>query len=51
VGLYEPLINKQLQGKFNLIGLWKKMEVPGKEGELFAPSYTLSLSPLNGTGF
>ncbi len=51
VGLYEPLINKQLQGKFNLIGLWKTMEVPGKEGELFAPSYTLSLSPLNGTGF
>ncbi|HOV32459.1 MAG TPA: hypothetical protein PLX23_03750 [Candidatus Hydrogenedens sp.] len=51
VGLYEPLINKQLQGKFNLIGLWKIMEVPGKEGELFTPSYTLTLNALNGTGF
>lgn len=50
VGLYEPLINKQLQGKFNLIGLWKTMEVPGKDGELFTPSYTLTLNALNGTG-
>ncbi|MGC9053649.1 MAG: hypothetical protein ACP5KS_07160 [Candidatus Hydrogenedens sp.] len=50
VGLYEPLINKQLQGKFNLIGLWKTMEVPGKHGELFTPSYTLTLNALNGTG-
>ncbi len=50
VGLYEPLINKQLQGKFNLIGLWKVMEIPGKDGELFTPSYTLTLNPLNGTG-
>ena len=50
VGLYEPLINKQLQGKFNLIGLWKTMEVPGKQGEIFTPTYTLTLSPMNGTG-
>ncbi len=50
VGLYEPLINKQLQGKFNLIGLWKTMEVPGRDAELFTPSYTLTLNALNGTG-
>lgn len=50
VGLYEPLINKQLQGKFNLIGLWKTMEVPGKQGEIFTPTYTLTLSAMNGTG-
>ncbi|HOL19459.1 MAG TPA: hypothetical protein PK813_04365 [Candidatus Hydrogenedens sp.] len=50
VGLYEPLINKQLQGKFSLIGLWKTLEVPGRDGELFTPSYTLTLSALNGTG-
>ncbi|MCX8063816.1 MAG: hypothetical protein N3G21_01425 [Candidatus Hydrogenedentes bacterium] len=50
VGLYEPLINKQLQGKFNLIGLWKTMEVPGKQAEVFTPTYTITLSPMNGTG-
>lgn len=50
VGLYEPLINTQLQGKFHLIGLWKTMEVPGMRGQLFTPTYTITLNPLNQTG-
>jgi hypothetical protein len=50
-GLYERFINEQLQGRFDLRGLWKQVEVPGSQGALFNPTYVLTLNPLNGTGF
>ncbi len=49
-GLYEPFINKNLVGGFDLLGLWKQIEVPGTPGDLFNTSYVLSLNPLNGGG-
>ncbi len=50
-GLYEYTINTQLEGWFNLHGLWKQFEVPAAAGALFTPTYALSVNPLNGTGF
>lgn len=50
-GLYERVINEQLQGRFDLRGLWKQVEMPGAQGALFNPTYVLTLNPLNGTGF
>ncbi|HEX71770.1 MAG TPA: hypothetical protein ENN65_00425 [Candidatus Hydrogenedentes bacterium] len=50
-GLYEYTINTQLEGWFNLHGIWKQFEVPAASGALFTPTYALSVNPLNGTGF
>ena len=50
-GLYQKSSNVQLQGKFNLMGLWKQMELPGGVDELYIPSYVLTMNPLNGTGY
>jgi len=49
-GLFVPAQNPQLWGQFELIGMWKQMEVPGTQGVPFEPSYTLTLNPFNGTG-
>jgi len=50
-GLYEPTTDLQMEGYFNLSGLWKQIETPGASGALFNPTYTLTLNPLNDTGF
>lgn len=50
-GLYEKYSNIQLTGRFHLMGLWKQMEVLGRDNELFEPSYVLTLNPLNGLGY
>ena len=50
-GLYELATNLQLQGWFELRGLWKQFEVPGMTDVFFTPTYTLTLNPLNYTGF
>ncbi len=50
-GLYENVIDEQLRGRFNLIGLWKQFEMPGTQGALFNPSYRLTMNAFNGTGF
>ena len=50
-GLYQKSSNVQLQGKFNLTGLWKQMELPGGVDELYIPSYVLTMNPINGTGY
>jgi hypothetical protein len=50
-GLYVDQKDIQLEGYFDLIGLWKQIEMPGTSGVLFNPSYTISLNPLNATGF
>jgi len=49
-GLYVPAQNEQLWGRFELIGMWKQMEVPGTQGVTFQPTYTMTLNPFNGTG-
>ncbi len=49
-GLFEPYINTNLVGGFDLLGLWKQLEVPGTAGTLFNTSYVLSMNPLNGGG-
>lgn len=49
-GLYVNPKDEALWGRFQLIGLWKQMEIPGTNGVFFNPSYTLSLNALNGTG-
>lgn len=50
-GLYNVYTDTQLSGKFIMQGLWKQMEVPGRIGELFEPSYVMTMSPLNGLGY
>lgn len=50
-GLYRKTSYPQLEGWFDLIGLWKQIEVPATAGTLFNPSYSLSLSPINGVDF
>ena len=50
-GLYNVYTDVQLTGRFNLQGLWKQLEVPGKIGSLFEPSYVMTMSPLNGLGY
>jgi hypothetical protein len=49
-GLFEPYVNKNLVGGFDLLGLWKQLEVPGTPGDMFNTSYVLSMNPLNGSG-
>lgn len=49
--LYEPVTDLQMEGYFELFGIWKQIEVPGASGTLFNPSYTLTFNPLNGTGY
>ena len=49
-GLWEPAINEQLAGRFTLEGLWKQMELPNTDGELFDTTYSLSLNALNESG-
>ena len=49
-GLFEPFINTNLVGGFDLLGLWKQLEVPGTAGALFNTSYVLTMNPLNGVG-
>lgn len=50
-GLYQKQSNVQLQGRFNLMGLWKQMEAYGGMGELYEPSYVITMNPLNGLGY
>lgn len=49
-GLYISPKDEALWGRFEIIGLWKQMEIPGTNGVRFNPSYTISLNGLNGTG-
>ena len=49
-GLFEPAINANLVGGFDLLGLWKQLEVPGTPGDLFNTTYVLTMNPLNGGG-
>ncbi|MFA7693364.1 MAG: CFI-box-CTERM domain-containing protein [Candidatus Hydrogenedentales bacterium] len=49
-GLYQKSSNIQLQGKFNLMGLWKQMELPGANF-LYEPSYVFTMNPLTGSGY
>ncbi|MFP4500539.1 MAG: hypothetical protein ACLFTT_06020 [Candidatus Hydrogenedentota bacterium] len=48
-GLYEKDENDARQGIFNMLGLWKRIEVEGGEGEIDA-TYTFTISPLNESG-
>lgn len=50
-GLYEPANSPQLGGLFEILGMWKQMEQPGAQGNLFNPSYIFTISPLNFTGY
>ena len=50
-GLYQKSSNVQLQGRFNILGLWKQMEVYGSVGDLYEPSYVITMNPLNGLGY
>ncbi len=50
-GLYQLQSNAQLKGRFNLMGLWKQMEVYGGTGELFEPSYVITMNSINGLGY
>jgi hypothetical protein len=50
-GLYQPANSPQLGGLFEILGMWKQMEQPGAQGNLFNPSYIFTVSPLNFTGF
>lgn len=49
-GLYESALNVERGGDFELRGLWKRIEVEGAPG-LVDATYSLTLSPVNGTGF
>ena len=49
-GLYINPKDEGLWGRFEMIGIWKQLEIPGTAGVLFNPSYTISLNPFNGTG-
>ena len=49
-GLFEPYVNKNLVGGFDLLGLWKQLEVPGTPGDQFNTSYVLTMNPLNSGG-
>lgn len=46
-GLYEQTADPQLEGRFLLQSLWKQVEVFGSDDK-YIPSYTFTLSPLNG---
>ena len=50
-GLYQLYPNIQLSGRFNLMGLWKQLEEPGRKDMLFEPSYVITMSPLDGRGY
>lgn len=50
-GLYQPANSPQLGGLFEILGMWKQMEQPGAQGNLFTPSYIFTVSPLNFTGY
>lgn len=50
-GLYEPASDPQLGGLFEILGMWKQMEQPGAQGNLFTPAYIFTASALNFTGF
>lgn len=49
-GLYEPASKVVRAGNFDLFGLWKRIEVEGVAGQVDA-TYTLTMSPINSTGF
>lgn len=49
-GLYVRYTNRNLVGKFHLVGLWKQLEIPSTAGQFFTTSYTLTMSPLDGSG-
>lgn len=49
-GLYERVQNLELWGQFSLRGMWKQLELVGAPNQLFTPTYTFTLSPLNQTG-
>ena len=50
-GLYIAQENINLTGKFSLLDMWKQMEVPRGNGAKFNPSYSITMSPMNGMGF
>lgn len=50
-GLYERVINSQMEGYFELGGLWKQLEVPAGSGAMFNVSYVLTDNPLNQISF
>lgn len=47
-GFYEHPENRERDGRFELLGMWKTMET---ESGIFNASYTYSLSPINGSGY
>jgi len=49
-GLYVRYTNRNLVGKFHLVGLWKQLEIPSTTGQFFTTSYTLTMNPLDGSG-
>jgi len=49
-GLYVRYTNRNLVGKFHLVGLWKQLEIPSTAGRFFTTSYTLTMNPLDGSG-
>lgn len=49
-GLYVRYTNRNLVGKFHLVGLWKQLEIPSTNGQFFTTSYTLTMNPLDGSG-
>ncbi len=49
-GLYIHPIDEALLGRFEIIGMWKQLEIPGTAGVRFTPSYTITLNAFNATG-
>ena len=50
-GLYKNYEVSNTVGRFDLHGLWKQFELPGTVDTLFTPSYTFTMSPIDGSGF
>lgn len=50
-GLYEFAAFEELEGRFEIINLWKQFEMPNNQATIFSPSYIFTQNPLNGTGF
>ncbi len=50
-GLYANFDAPSTVGQFDLIGLWRQFELPGTNDTLYTPSYTITMNPLDESGF
>lgn len=47
-GLYQQTADPQLEGRFNMINMWKQVEIQGSSNIFRTPDYVFTLSPLSG---